>query len=276
VVIFYSNDLNGTATEPILHDSDDEAIDICWGLCPIYRWTGKEIMTRSSFLVPAPIIAYYQYMSGVNRMDQLRSTNITRRHEKRLYMTIFTMVLDLSVYQAYCVYMTAIPNATKRRHKSILTFKQKIIESLIQPEMNRRSMSNAHRHNPVQILPTASRTARAINEALGSIAEQHMLVKNKGWKKNNNKPQDVPCYLCRLRGMQLKTIYGCPQCQVGFHVECFTAYHYQNAFRGNIRALMDMITTSELPKGKRDRKSSYISSVQSIVLPVDGAPCSNI
>jgi hypothetical protein len=172
--------------------------------------------------------------------------------------------------------MTAIPNATKRRHKSILTFKQKIIESLIQPEMNRRSMSNAHRHNPVQILPTASRTARAINEALGSIAEQHMLVKNKGRKKNNNKPQDVPCYLCRLRGMQLKTIYGCPQCQVGFHVECFTAYHYQNAFRGNIRALMDMITTSELPKGKRDRKSSYISSVQSIVLPVDGAPCSNI
>jgi hypothetical protein len=101
-------------------------------------------------------------------------------------------------------------------------------------------------------------------------------VKNKGWKKNNNKPQDVPCYLCRLRGMQLKTIYGCPQCQVGFHVECFTAYHYQNALRGNVRALMDMITTSELLKGKRDRKSSYISSVQSIVLPVDGAPCSNI
>jgi hypothetical protein len=51
---------------------------------------------------------------------------------------------------------------------------------------------------------------------------------------------------------------------------------YQNALRGNVRALMDMITTSELSKGKRDRKSSYISSVQSIVLPVDGAPCSNI
>jgi hypothetical protein len=71
VVIFYSNDLNGTATEPILHDSDGEAMNICWGLCPIYRWTGKEIMTRSSFLVPTPIIAYNQYMGGIDRMDQL-------------------------------------------------------------------------------------------------------------------------------------------------------------------------------------------------------------
>jgi hypothetical protein len=123
VVVFYSNDLDGTANEPILHDSDVNAVKICRGLCPIFRWTGIEVIKRSSFLVLAQIIVYNQYMSGVDRMDQLRSPNITRRHEKRLYMTMFTMALDLAVHQAYSVYIAAIPKPGERKHKNIYTFK---------------------------------------------------------------------------------------------------------------------------------------------------------
>ena len=28
----------------------------------------------------------------------------------------------------------------------------------------------------------------------------------------------------------------------GFHVDCFTAYHFQDALKGNAKALVDMIT----------------------------------
>jgi hypothetical protein len=123
VVIFCTNDLNGTPSNPILEDSDEEAIKHCRGLCKLYRWTGMEVLKRSSFLVPSPIIVYNQYMNGVNRMDQLRSTNITRRREKRLYMTMFTMVLDLAIHQAYSIYISSVPNETRRKHNSLTTFK---------------------------------------------------------------------------------------------------------------------------------------------------------
>jgi hypothetical protein len=39
---------------------------------------------------------------------------------------------------------------------------------------------------------------------------------------------------------------------------------------------MDMIKVTELPEGRRERKSQYISSVDSISLPEGGAPASNI
>jgi len=58
VEIFYINDLNGTSSNPILEDSDEEAIKHFRGLCKLYRWTGMEVLKRSSFLVPSPIIAY--------------------------------------------------------------------------------------------------------------------------------------------------------------------------------------------------------------------------
>ena len=77
VVIFYSNDLAGTATEAILTSSSAEAIALVHGLAKLYRWTGAEMLQRMSFDVPAIIIAYNTYMSTVNWMDQRRSTNPT-------------------------------------------------------------------------------------------------------------------------------------------------------------------------------------------------------
>jgi len=266
VVIFYTNDLNGTPSNPILEDSDEEASKHCRGLCKLYRWTRMEVLKRSSFLVPSPIIAYNQYMNGVDRMDQLRSTNITSRREKRLYMTMFTMVLDLAIHQAYSIYISSVPNETRRKHNSLTTFKQQVALSLLLPEMNKSQSAVSIFENPVQILPSEGPTSRGINETLGGISKIHMLLRNKGTKKNNSSAQDDPCYLCKLRGFISKTIYGCPLCKVGFHVECFTAFHYKDALKGNIRALMDMIKSSEMSDNRRNRKSSYVGTLGSIVL----------
>jgi len=133
--------------------------------------------------------------------------------------------------------------------------------------MNKSQSAASIFENPVQILPSAQPTSRGINETLGGISKIHMLLQNKGKKKNNSSAQDVPCYLCKLRGFISKTIYGSPQCKVGFHMGCFTAFHYKDALNGNIKALMDMIKSSEMSDNRRNRKSSYVGTLGSIVLP---------
>jgi hypothetical protein len=202
----------------------EEAIKLCRGVAKLHRWTGTEVLNRSSFLVPAPIIAYNMFMNGVDRMDQLRSTNITQRREKRLYMTMFTMCLDLAIHQAYCLYNATHPNVNERKHKCLQSFKQQVAIFLVEPLLNKKK---ARQNIPVPLLSAAPQTARNITETLGRIEETHMLVKNLGKKKYPSKLQDVACYLCKLRGFVSKTIYGCPQCKTGFHVECFTAFHYK-------------------------------------------------
>jgi hypothetical protein len=133
--------------------------------------------------------------------------------------------------------------------------------------MNKSQSAASIFENPVQILPSAQPTSRGINETLGGISKIHMLLQNKGKKKNNSSAQDDPCHLCKLRGFISKTIYGCPQYKVGFHVECFTAFHYKDALKGNIRTLMDMIKSSEMSDNQRNKKSSYVGTLESIVLP---------
>lgn len=72
-------------------------MDLLNGLVKLSRWTGTESCHRTNFQVPAIIVSYNMFMNVVDRMDQIRSTNNTRRREKRLSMTILTMVLDLCI-----------------------------------------------------------------------------------------------------------------------------------------------------------------------------------
>jgi hypothetical protein len=168
-----------------LDDSNIEAINHCRGLCTLQWWIRTEIMKRiTEYFIPAPFIAYNQYMSGVAKIDQLRSANITRHHEKQLYMTMFIKTLDLAVHQAFSFFVfTSLKYPIKAIGNIKYFSSSNLVLSLIQPEMK----------------------------------THHILV----WKKD--RAQDIPCYLCRLCRIHLRTIYGCPQCKVGFPVECFTA-----------------------------------------------------
>ncbi len=53
VVVFYTNDLKATPTAPTLPMENEEAIHAVNGTCIIRRWTGSEVMHRSSIEVPA-------------------------------------------------------------------------------------------------------------------------------------------------------------------------------------------------------------------------------
>ncbi len=104
IVVYYSNDLLETPPEAVLHGSDDRAVKCVQGLSTISRWMGNENLHQTNFSVPAPIVAYNKFMNGVDCMDQLYSTHVTQRREKRVYMTTFMYLLDLSVMQAYAIY----------------------------------------------------------------------------------------------------------------------------------------------------------------------------
>lgn len=148
--------------------------------------------------------------------------------------------LYLTEIQAYSIYIVFEPNESDKKHMNLLSFKQQVGVSLIELEIKKWQSSLNNNYNPVQILQTARPTSRGINETLGSISDS-----NKPKEKNNGKAQDIPCYLCKLCGMICKTIYGYPQCKVGFHVECFTALHYKDALKRYFRALIDLIKGSK-------------------------------
>jgi len=185
-------------------------------------------------------------------------------------MTIFTMCLDLAVQQACCIYQAVVTNADDHKHNNLVSFKKKIISDLLEGQLQLREgeqhglvqHSLAHR---LTMLPTAQMTV----DTLGGINEQHMLLKNVGRKKNANKPQDVPCYLCKLCNMYKTTIYGCPTCQLAFHVECFTAFHYKDALKGNVKALVTTLKTTGVKEKSRKEKSTKIGSLETLTLPME-------
>jgi hypothetical protein len=100
VATFYTNDLATTPSQPILDATNKEAVVAVHGFGDIKRWTGTEVLNRTMLQVPAIICAYNHFMNSVDQMDQLRSTVPTRQREKRLSMTLFTLVLDMAINNA--------------------------------------------------------------------------------------------------------------------------------------------------------------------------------
>ena len=69
-VVFYCNDLASIPRELISGSSDEDAINYVHGLSRLQRWNGKEVFHRTSYLVPAVIVAYNIFMNSVDQFDQ--------------------------------------------------------------------------------------------------------------------------------------------------------------------------------------------------------------
>ena len=93
VVVFHSNDLAATPYQRICDSSDQRSIFAIRGTVEIERWLGCENIGRSRIACPAIIASYQLFMNGVDRVDQIRSTNPTKRVEKRIHMSLWTYVL---------------------------------------------------------------------------------------------------------------------------------------------------------------------------------------
>ena len=260
VVVFYTNDLASTPPSAILDGTDEDAIFCVNGLAELERWTGTESMSRTKFMVPSIIVAYNIFMNSVDRMDQLRSTNPTRRREKRVEMTIFTLLLDLAVNNAFALYNKMWPDLSSS--VTIREFKRNICEQLVLPHRDQRNKRKREVHAPFvsPVVPSPSLT-------IGCIECPHALVKNRIGSKSRR--TELNCHLCMiLHNKKKKTLYGCTGCHKGFHVECFTAYHFRYALDGNVLALVDMAVKTEQnnPASRMFKPCKQIGSICSIDL----------
>jgi len=258
IVLFYTNDLIDNPPCAITMHTDERAVHCVGGLAKVSRWTGTEVLHRTDFWVAAPIVAYNMFMNGVDRMDQYRATLATQRKEQRVHMTLFTYILDLCVTQAYAIYRKMCQ--TRRvATDSYFNFKRSICSTLIAPwkSKQRPQVAASHVSQSIEVGDNMSQRESdepindsaaglvTIDSTLGTMDGPHMLVENLPRKSNNKRPQDIDCYLCRRMNRELKTIYSCIQCKKGFHVNCFTAFHYRGVLSTRHSALLDIVFNSD-------------------------------
>ncbi|GMF49481.1 unnamed protein product [Phytophthora fragariaefolia] len=209
-VIFYPNDLAGTPSQHLLPGDSQEAIQLCHGLAPLRRWTGDQVMHRKTIHVPAIIVAYNLFMNAVDRVDQLRRTNLIRRKERRLSMSILTWALDLALINAFSLFRKVACNATTR--VTLHAFKRRVAEKLTSVQRSRRQKQRRQEAAPNQ----------PIEDVVGADDSLHAITPN----SKRHSQGKFTCYLCSLRGFSTKALYGCTGCHRGFHVVCFSAFHY--------------------------------------------------
>ncbi|GMF54288.1 unnamed protein product [Phytophthora fragariaefolia] len=206
-------------------------------------------------MAPTIIAVYNRFMNGVDRVDQLRSTNPNRRREKRLDMTLFIWLLDMATINAY-----ALLKKTTTTSVTLHEFKIRIVESLTKNESAARLQ---------KCRQEKKRQRESSEDIVGADTSLHIVTPN-STEHSNGKPK---CYLCSLRGLSKKSAYGCTKCERGFHVECFSAFHYQDVFRARspaLRTALDAVcraTTCEPVAVTRKRSSRSITSVEALTLP---------
>ena len=115
-------------------------------------------------------------MNGVDRVDQRRSTNATVQQEKRLNMSIFTMMIDLAINNVYAIYQ----ELEKDQRLTFSQFKHKIGWKLVQQYKAPNPPIDA-------IVPTVTTDIRCIDSV-------YVLLLNKPNKNGN--PMSVACRLC--------------------------------------------------------------------------------
>jgi len=96
-----------------------------------------------------------------------------------------------------------------------------------------------------------------------------MIVQNLPRASNPNRIQDIDCFLCRKLGKELKTIYSCLQCKKGFHVNCFTAFHYCGALSTSRRAVLQVVVDSATHPTVGQPSKFVPQPLNELQLPVD-------
>ena len=262
MVIFYSNDLSGTPSHPIMDGTSPEAIKCVHGLSQLQRWTGVEVLHRTKFDVPTIIVAYNRYMNCIDRLDQGLATAPTKHKEIRLQMTMFTFFLDLCVSQAYALYKKIHP-----KEKVMMTeFKRRLCEKLVTNYTTTISSKTAKKRKASNEVTADERPYRCpIPSQLETChSSGHTLLPNIDGRFTN-------CHLCYIRGVKdLKTNLGCEGCGKCYHQKCFVAYHYRSELTGSVKALMEAVAENvEDTKLKyQNRKAKMVSALADLELPL--------
>lgn len=149
-------------------------------------------------------------MNGVDHMDQLRSTLVTQRREKRVHMTMLTYIMDLSVTQSFAIYQK-INEGNAGERMSFLNFKYNICEPLFTPLQKSRPVGHPAGSRKTKTASTQNTvsTPLTINETVGIIDSPHLV------------------------------------CKKGFQVNCFVAHHFQGGLSNSHKTLVEVAFKAE-------------------------------
>ena len=99
-------------------------------------WCGAtEKMDKSGKHVLNIVLSPSYTCNRVDRMDQVRLVNPSRRHEKRVSMSIFTWALDIACNNALSIMKSLYPD--KEWH--MRAFKREILMALVRPLQTMRA-----------------------------------------------------------------------------------------------------------------------------------------
>ena len=236
-VVIHTNDLKSKMTNTFMYSTDELAVELVHGLVPLKRWTKKRNMFREEFMAPAIFVAYNIFMNGVDRMDQIRAVNPSRRKEQSIGTTMLTWTLDIACHNSFSVYKSITSDADV----SMKTFKHKIAVSLVGGEKKLQEINNTQ-----------------------TRAKKHLLFKNK----------DGDRFHCFLRysvfKIRNKTPFSCIRCQRAFHVDCFTSYHNKEIMKDNKRVYecVQQAQKNALKNPIQKRRKTMLT-VADIKLPCD-------
>ncbi|KAK1938778.1 hypothetical protein P3T76_008853 [Phytophthora citrophthora] len=196
------------------------------------------------------IVAYNLLMNSVDRVDQLRSTNPIRRKEKRLSMSILTWTIDLALINVFALFQK-IAGVQASRVK-LREFKRRVAESLT--PVQRMRMENARGAQPAPTEP--------INNVLGADESLHAITPKLKGEFNRE-----------THGFSKKALFGCTSCHWGFHVSCFTAFHYRDALTSSslsVRSALDAVcaaASGDANVQTRLKKNRTITYLDKLELP---------
>ena len=229
--IFYSNDLACTPSRQNISSrhSDDKEVEDAWecmhGRAPLRRYPPakdgvKGDIGRIVYQVPAVIVAYNYFMCMVDLMDQRRANLVTKRKERRVQMSLWTMILDLASHQGYAIYEWITVNYPEKamivmnekisKKLTFYEFKKKIVEGLVEDKLKKRNVCK--------------------RKSSSEEPKPHLLCSLFDASNKENKPQ-MRCEVCNIVGdKRLMTSFYCDTCKVGFHPACFNVYHNRDNY----------------------------------------------
>ena len=177
-------------------------------------------------------------------------------------MTIFTLLLDLGVNNAFALFHKLQPS--KATGTNFRDFKQVICEQLVTPCNNskkkKESLSKEKSSLAGMSITPPSTTRIACDQ------EKHILVSNQ--RKDNGRITDLNCFFCLLSRNKRKTVYGCIACQKAFYADCFAAYHFCHEQSGNNKALVYAVTKDigKEENARLKKRDKMIGSINNLKL----------
>lgn len=243
-VIFYTNDLAATPNELVVIGNDDShAIHCVNGLGKLHRWTDDCMLQREVFMAPAIIVAYNLFMNAVDRMDQRRQPLACQRREKRLSMSLFTMILDLACSNGYAVACTLSTNY--KRSVPFREFKRRVADQLTMP------------WRTATLKRKEQQCERAISETPPDADSLRFHILSDNEKRTDRYRKDGACYLCTLIGEDKtgadtkSSKMGCFRCGQCYHLRCFNLMHQRHLNSSEFNEAMDSAIRLSTRKRKR-------------------------